>query len=337
MSDHIFVINSKTRPKRLTLRGSDGKEYGLLCKPADDIRKDHKCLEIAEIFNNYAIRDPDCRIRSLHLRTYNAIALDSKSSFIEWMPELKTFYSIVQELLQRKGYAKLRPSYLDNSASVEQRKDRFRDILTEYTPVFSDFFSSTFVDPYSYFTARLTFTRSWSTNAIFTYVLGIGDRHPCNILVDPTSGMVTNVDFNTAFFDREAGAPEETVQTRITQNAVNGFGYLGVEGSFRKSCEAALNLYRKKEALIEQSLKTFITNPLEQWKWDNERDVHGKRQSDRDNLDEDNNVHATKFIKRLKERIVGEYSVEAQVDSIIKESTSFDNLALMPKGWVNYV
>jgi ataxia telangiectasia mutated family protein len=46
---------------------------------------------------------------------------------------------------------------------------------------------------------RLTYTRSVATASIVGHVLGIGDRHGSNILMDNHKGEVVHIDFGIAF------------------------------------------------------------------------------------------------------------------------------------------
>lgn len=57
----------------------------------------------------------------------------------------------------------------------------------------------TFPDPTSWFSARLAYCRTTAVMSVVGYILGLGDRHGENILLDCTSGDVVHVDFNCLF------------------------------------------------------------------------------------------------------------------------------------------
>ena len=46
---------------------------------------------------------------------------------------------------------------------------------------------------------RATYTRSLAVNSMVGHILGLGDRHPLNILVQRRSGKVVHVDFGDCF------------------------------------------------------------------------------------------------------------------------------------------
>ena len=51
IDDTVTVLSSLQRPKRVTLIGSDGRRYGFLAKPRDDLRKDARMMEVAGVAN----------------------------------------------------------------------------------------------------------------------------------------------------------------------------------------------------------------------------------------------------------------------------------------------
>lgn len=67
------------------------------------------------------------------------------------------------------------------------------------------------------------------------YVLGIGDRHTNNILIDENSGELIHIDFGVAFEQGKALPKPEIIPFRLTRNLVDGFGPTGVNGAFRRS------------------------------------------------------------------------------------------------------
>ena len=44
--EHLQVINSKQRPRKLTIYGSDGREYQFLLKGHEDLRQDERVMQV---------------------------------------------------------------------------------------------------------------------------------------------------------------------------------------------------------------------------------------------------------------------------------------------------
>ena len=46
---------------------------------------------------------------------------------------------------------------------------------------------------------RATYTRSLAVNSMVGHILGLGDRHPSNILIERATGKVVHIDFGDCF------------------------------------------------------------------------------------------------------------------------------------------
>ncbi len=69
-------------------------------------------------------------------------------------------------------------------------------ILRDYPPVFYWWFVQNFQDPHQWFEARTRFALSAAAWSAVGHVIGLGDRHTENILIDTTSGDCVHVDFD---------------------------------------------------------------------------------------------------------------------------------------------
>ena len=98
------------------------------------------------------------------------------------------------------------------------------------------------------------------------YVLGLGDRHCENILMASSNGDCIHVDFNCLFNKGETLGVPEIVPFRLTHNMTEAMGPLGYEGIFRKTCECSLKILRDYKEPLITILKTFIYDPLVEWK-----------------------------------------------------------------------
>lgn len=107
---------------------------------------------------------------------------------------------------------------------------------------------------------------------------------------------------------------------------IDGMGVLGVEGPFRRSCEVALTVLRANRDSLMSVLETFLHDPA----------VDPARERSDTERERENPTKAMAEIERhlagrLQEGIV--LSVEGQVQQLIEEATSCENLALMYIGW----
>lgn len=64
-SDEIIIMSSLQKPRKISIRGSDGKDYPFLCKPKDDLRKDARLMEFNSMINKLLKKDSESRKRNL--------------------------------------------------------------------------------------------------------------------------------------------------------------------------------------------------------------------------------------------------------------------------------
>ncbi|KAK3064252.1 serine/threonine-protein kinase M1, partial [Teratosphaeriaceae sp. CCFEE 6253] len=101
--EDVLVLSSLQRPRKITVRGSDGKLYGLLCKPKDDLRKDQRLMDFNGIINRALKRDAESSKRQLYIKTYAVTPLSEESGTLEWVEGIKPMRDILITAYQRKG------------------------------------------------------------------------------------------------------------------------------------------------------------------------------------------------------------------------------------------
>ena len=83
-----------------------------------------------------------------------------------------------------------------------KRKSELLDkLLAMYPPVLHRWFLARFPEPATWHNARLGFTRTTAVWSMVGHIVGLGDRHGENILLDATTGDAVHVDF-AFLFDR---------------------------------------------------------------------------------------------------------------------------------------
>ena len=90
---------------------------------------------------------------------------------------------------------------------------------------------------------RANYTKSLAAMSMVGYILGLGDRHPSNLMLDRVSGRVVHIDFGDCFevaMSREIFP--ETVPFRLTRMLVRSMEASGIEGTFRVSSETVIKM-----------------------------------------------------------------------------------------------
>jgi serine/threonine-protein kinase SMG1 len=109
------------------------------------------------------------------------------------------------------------------------------------------------------------YSRSTAVMSIIGYIIGLGDRHLDNVLVNLQTGDVAHIDYNICFEKGKNLRIPEKVPFRLTQNLVTALGVTGVEGVFRLSCEHVLKILRKGRETLLTLLEAFVYDPLLDW------------------------------------------------------------------------
>lgn len=261
--EKVLVLRSAARPKKLTIRCSDGQNYDIMVKPKDDLRKDARLMEFNGLMKRYLHQDARARQRRLHIRTYAVLPFNEECGLLEWLPNLNSYRGICIALYMQRGQVmsgrQLQQLALPQTEPIERKRAVFlKQLLPAHPPVFQEWLLQRFTTPHSWYEARNSYIRTVAVMSMVGYILGLGDRHGENILFDERNGDAVHVDFNCLFNQGEAFAYPEVVPFRLTHNMITAMGPLGVEGSFRKCCEITLRLLKQETKTLMSMLRPFV-------------------------------------------------------------------------------
>jgi FKBP12-rapamycin complex-associated protein len=84
------------------------------------------------------------------------------------------------------------------------------------------------------------------------YILGLGDRHPSNLMLDRITGKIIHIDFGDCFeVAMHRDKYPERVPFRLTRMLTYAMEVSNIEGSFRITCENVMRVLRdNKESLM---------------------------------------------------------------------------------------
>ncbi|KAL3114371.1 hypothetical protein niasHT_013661 [Heterodera trifolii] len=268
VDSNFECLKSLEAPKKMAFIGTDGRTYPLLCKQNDDLCKDARFMDVNRMLNTLFMRDSETR-NQLYIRCYSTIPLkEAGGGIIQWVPNLIPFASALKTVMRKKGPL-MTPTELQrllgDQTSRGDRLKAFREVCARHPLAMAQWIRTTFLDACSWYNARLAFTRTAATMSMVGFLLGLGDRHGENMLLDVRTGDLIHVDFNILFDKGEYLKVPEIVPFRLTRNMVDGFGATGVEGTFRKSCEKALKVMRAESRMLRTVLHAFAHDPLLEW------------------------------------------------------------------------
>ncbi|KHJ91087.1 HEAT repeat protein, partial [Oesophagostomum dentatum] len=109
------------------------------------------------------------------------------------------------------------------------------------------------------------YARSTAVMSMIGAILGLGDRHLDNVLVNLDRGDIVHIDYNICFDKGRHLRVPETVPFRLTQNILHALGPTQVEGVFRESCSNVLSTLREGREVLLTVLDAFVYDPLVDW------------------------------------------------------------------------
>lgn len=127
------------------------------------------------------------------------------------------------------------------------------------------FFLETWRDPGEWFEARLRYTRATAINSMAGYLIGLGDRHCANILLDLHTGEVVHIDLGIAFEQGRFLSTPERVPFRLTGNIVDGMGATGVEGAMKRCSVEVMRVLRSNKGSVLTIVEVLLHDPLYHW------------------------------------------------------------------------
>lgn len=246
----------------------------------------------------------------------------------------------------------------DTNCTDEKRDSTYKQITEALKPVFHHFFFEKYPDPADMFAKRLAYSRSVAANSIIGYVIGLGDRHSHNILLDLKTAEHVHIDLGVAFEQGKLLPTPERVPFRLTRDIVDGFGVSGTEGVFRRCAESTLKVLRHHADLLNTIVEVFVYDPLHRFSLPAMKALNMQRNRDDEESDSENkanvdvvqgstnnanrNLDAERILLRLSEKLQGYedgelLSVKGQVSKLIVQATDPALLSKMFFGWQAYL
>ncbi|KAJ5107138.1 hypothetical protein N7456_003813 [Penicillium angulare] len=353
-SSEFTLASGVSAPKIVTAVASNGIRYKQLYKGGnDDLRQDAIMEQVFEQVSSVLNDHQSTRQRNLGIRTYKVLPLTLNAGIIEFVPNTIPLHDYLMPAHQRYFPKDMKPSACRKhigdvqTRSLEQRVRTYRQVTEHFHPVMKFFFMEKFNNPDDWFSKRLAYTRSTAAISILGHILGLGDRHGHNILLDEKTGEVVHIDLGVAFEQGRILPVPEVVPFRLTRDLVDGFGITKTEGVFRRCCEFTLEALRQESYSIMTILDVLRYDPLYSW---TVSPLRMKKMQD--NQDADNGPHvvpgsedkpstnepseADRALTVVAKKLSKTLSVTATVNELIQQATDERNLAVLYSGWASY-
>eukprot|EP00818_Percolomonas_sp_WS_P004559 CAMPEP_0117435854 /NCGR_PEP_ID=MMETSP0759-20121206/700_1 /TAXON_ID=63605 /ORGANISM="Percolomonas cosmopolitus, Strain WS" /LENGTH=3053 /DNA_ID=CAMNT_0005227423 /DNA_START=330 /DNA_END=9492 /DNA_ORIENTATION=+ len=278
------ILSSKTQPKKMRILASDGVIHTYLLKSKEDLHLDRRVMQFLHIVNCFLKQDKQSCSRNLHASHFSVLPLDSNCGLIQWVDEAFPVLSLYREKAQTKGstfrpqddfFNKLIPLLKNDKRSVHSHSSRYpkrllRSVVAELIAesdhdLLDQRLRVSSTSSYDWLVTNSTFNQSSAVMSIIGYVIGLGDRHLDNILVNYSTGRVTHIDFNVCFDKGMKLKIPEIVPFRLTPVIRRALGVNGSEGQFSATANIVSRVIETNADTLLGFLASFLHDPLVEW------------------------------------------------------------------------
>ncbi|WWC85668.1 uncharacterized protein L201_000534 [Kwoniella dendrophila CBS 6074] len=298
----IDILSSKQLPRKLVIR-SYTTDYTFLLKGNEDLRGDERIMQLFNLINTMLNHNSDAFSRNLHLLPYEVIPLSPSAGLVSWVSHTQQLQSMIQinraknkqnDLNDRETASLLGhdpetfnprrehprfdpPAEMDRydklpiptkvqrlkAALAHSNQSDLKDVLWQKSPS-SDI----------WIRRRTNFARTVGVSSFVGYIIGLGDRHGSNILIDQLTWGALHIDFGDLFnVAQERSFLPEKVPFRLTRMMTNAFELAsrggvevpGTRGTFKQASLIVMNVLRDSRSSVLAMLEAFLYDPLLSW------------------------------------------------------------------------
>ena len=271
MGSILRVFNTKQHPRKISMIGTDDKEYLFLLKGHEDLRQDERCMQLFNLVNTILANDKSTSNKNLDIITYSVFPLSHNTGIIGWVPNCDTLNVLIKESrtmsntvisAEHRKIFKLYPKF--ESANMLNKIEMFKEAINETQGTeISNMIWIKSKNCETWLNRRTNYSRSLAVMSIVGYILGLGDRHPSNLMMSRKTGKIIHIDFGDCFeVAMKRDKFPEKVPFRLTRMLVKALEVSGIEGTFRVISEKVMELLRNNNDSLLAILGSFLYDPL---------------------------------------------------------------------------
>eukprot|EP01127_Copromyxa_protea_P009733 TRINITY_DN2312_c1_g1_i1.p1 TRINITY_DN2312_c1_g1~~TRINITY_DN2312_c1_g1_i1.p1 ORF type:complete len:1006 (-),score=210.43 TRINITY_DN2312_c1_g1_i1:26-2773(-) len=292
----LLVMGSMRKPKRLKFRGNDECDYPFLVKGGEDLRLDQRIQQIFTIVNEILAQDANTSKRKLKVHTYKVVPMTNRVGIIEWVDNTSPLKRVIEDELAKDSKdksanilkldaAKVHETWLRsltkskaqgvtelyyNMFTNASRENTIKKVLEQEKSVPWDLLRRGIMSlcsgPEAYLLLRSQFARTLASFSISSYIIGIGDRHLDNFLLNMKNGGIIGIDFGHAFGTATQFLPiPELMPFRLTRQLTNFLLPLDTEGLLKHNMVHTLQALQDNQEILLNTMDVFVQEPLLDW------------------------------------------------------------------------
>lgn len=218
--------DESTSSSKSQTKSQTQKKYPIIFKTGDDLRQDQLAIQIITLMNNLLLKEN----LDLKLTPYRILATSPSAGAVQFIPS--TALSAISSKYKGSVLAYLRANNPDPTGPMGIRKETMD-----------------------------TYIKSCAGYCVITYILGVGDRHLDNLLLQP-SGHFLHIDFGFILGrDPKPFAP----LIKLCKEMVEGLGGTGSAqyAQFKQYCFTAYTTLRKSSSLVLNLFSLMVQSSVQ--------------------------------------------------------------------------
>jgi hypothetical protein len=239
----------------------------------EDLRQDERAMQLFGLVNALFSSDLRTAHEDFSIRRYSVIPLSPTAGLLSWVPRCDTLHDVIRDFrdsrkillnIEVKLMQQMAPNQLYDQLSLMQKLEVFEYALanTAGEDVAKVLWHRSETSEI-WLEKRNNYTRSLAVMSMVGYILGLGDRHPSNLMLARSNGKIVHIDFGDCFeVAMHRDKFPEKVPFRLTRMLVNAMEVSGIEGSFRFTCEKVMSILRENKDSLIATLEAFVHDPL---------------------------------------------------------------------------
>lgn len=257
----VSVLSSLQRPRKIAFIGENGVVYRYLIK-----RERESGIErpVAHIFSVLGINNSvahEMLPNNVSISEY----IDNSLSLKEVVYEIR---ESKEQLLERKGQLLLHKEknalsmlcHDYNELREIEKLELYQRVTNFSGPEIKEWLSWHSPTLQSFFARVDTFSHTYLQSSIAAYILGLGDRHPGNILILFKNAASFHVDYADALDTLQHRKKlQEKVPLRLTPMITTTIGS-GIEEQLLSAAAIVFSMFRRYSYVVESSLVIFFSN-----------------------------------------------------------------------------